>query len=222
MADDIHRLGIKLKFAYSVFGLFLGFTSIVVGGALALYGALGKTSFVAKMVGFETSLSDAPPGVVLFVVGLFMVRFTKFSVVEHLKTTEEVLKNSLPAPMEFAAVASPVAPAVTSSVPPEPPPAPPAPGPSRTGKSAKNITMRGGDVLTRTTEQRIAYKLRPEKPNAMIATGPKAAAAKPASKPTAAKPTLKPTAAAPKRAATKAASKSATPKGASKKGRARG
>ncbi len=219
VVDDIHRLGLKLKFAYSVCGLFLGFTAIIVGGVLALYGALGKTSFVAKMIGFETNLTDAPPGVVLFVVGLFMVRFTKFSVVEQLRTTEEVRQDSL-SPITITALPLVSVPPAPFPSQPEPPPGPTASKPSRTGKSAKDITMRGRDVITRTTEQKIAYKHRPEKPYAMIKRGPEAAAkpapAKAASKPAAAKPAAAKAKAAAAKVAPKAAAKAAPKKAVAK------
>ncbi len=44
---------------------------------MCLNGVAGSTSWTAKVLGLESNLNDAAPGVVLFLVGMFMVFITK-------------------------------------------------------------------------------------------------------------------------------------------------
>lgn len=70
----------RYHFWYSLAGLFLGFVCMLLGVGLFLNGIAGSTSWVASALGMESSLSDAAPGAILFVVGLFVVFVTKFSI----------------------------------------------------------------------------------------------------------------------------------------------
>jgi phosphotransferase system glucose/maltose/N-acetylglucosamine-specific IIC component len=84
--NDLHRLGVKLKLVYSLAGLLLGFSCIAAGVVLGLAGVAGHTTWTASLLGLSTSMSDAAPGVIVFVVGIFMVWITRFRVretVEH-------------------------------------------------------------------------------------------------------------------------------------------
>jgi FtsH-binding integral membrane protein len=65
---------------YSLAGLVLGLASIIGGVVLFLRGVTGSTSWTARTFGLESNLSDAGPGAVLFIVGLFMVFVTRFKV----------------------------------------------------------------------------------------------------------------------------------------------
>jgi hypothetical protein len=82
MSDDneLHRLGLKLKFAYSIVGLVLGLACIIAGVILGLGGVAGKTTWTASFLGFNTNLNDAAPGVIIFIVGIFFVLITRFKV----------------------------------------------------------------------------------------------------------------------------------------------
>jgi hypothetical protein len=76
----IHKLGLILKFLYSTIGLLLGLACILAGVVLGLSGVVGNTKFVASFIGLKTELSDAAPGVVVFIVGIFFVLITRFKV----------------------------------------------------------------------------------------------------------------------------------------------
>lgn len=65
------------EYLYAILGLILGLAAIVGGIILGLHGVAGHTSWTAKVLGFESSINDAAPGVVLFVVGVFLVWITK-------------------------------------------------------------------------------------------------------------------------------------------------
>ncbi len=65
---------------YSLSGLVLGLASVVGGVILFLNGVAGSTSWTAKMLGAESQVSDAAPGAVLFIVGLFVVIVTRFTI----------------------------------------------------------------------------------------------------------------------------------------------
>lgn len=81
MDTELHRLGLKLKFAYSVCGLVLGLVSIIGGCLLFLNGIAGSTQWTFKALGIaESNVTDAAPGAILFVIGLFVVIFTRFKV----------------------------------------------------------------------------------------------------------------------------------------------
>jgi len=67
-------------FIYSIAGLALGLVCIIGGIVLFLNGIAGATSWTAKFIGAERKISDAAPGAVLFIVGLFIVFVTRFVV----------------------------------------------------------------------------------------------------------------------------------------------
>jgi hypothetical protein len=71
------RLVIALEYAYGAMGLLLGLSCIVGGCVLGLNGVAGSTSWTASFLGADSTINDAAPGVVLFVVGLFLVWITK-------------------------------------------------------------------------------------------------------------------------------------------------
>lgn len=78
---ELHKYGLRLKFLYAIGGLVIGGLSIIAGTWLFLGGVLGKTSFTFEALGLaKTSLTDAGPGAVLFVIGLFFVIFTRLAV----------------------------------------------------------------------------------------------------------------------------------------------
>jgi hypothetical protein len=55
----------------------LGLSSIIGGIVLGLNGVADSPYWTAKLLGLESKINDAAPGVVLFIVGLFMVWATK-------------------------------------------------------------------------------------------------------------------------------------------------
>lgn len=67
----------RREFWYGLVGLLLGMTSIIGGVVLGIRGVVGATSWSARLLGLESSINDAAPGVVLFIVGLFMIVATK-------------------------------------------------------------------------------------------------------------------------------------------------
>ena len=70
----------RLYLIYSLSGLVLGLACVLGGIVLCLHGVVGSTSWTAQFIGAESNISDATPGVVLFVVGLFVVWVTRFSI----------------------------------------------------------------------------------------------------------------------------------------------
>lgn len=65
---------------YSMASLFIGLFCIIGGIALFFNGITGNTSWTAEFLGAKSKISDAAPGVVLFIVGLFIIWVTKFNV----------------------------------------------------------------------------------------------------------------------------------------------
>jgi len=75
-----YRLLSLYQFVYSLCGLVLGLACLVGGVLLFLNGVAGSASWTARWLGAESSISDAAPGALLFVVGLFVVVATRFTV----------------------------------------------------------------------------------------------------------------------------------------------
>lgn len=63
---------------YSLTGLVLGLSCIIGGIVLFFHGITGSSSWTVKFLKLESNISDAAPGVILFIVGLFIVCVTKF------------------------------------------------------------------------------------------------------------------------------------------------
>lgn len=79
-SKEIVTAYLRHRFIYSLAGLGLGLICIVGGTALLLNAVAGTTTWTASLLGFETKLNDAAPGVVLFVVGIFLVLITRHKV----------------------------------------------------------------------------------------------------------------------------------------------
>lgn len=75
----IKRKGAFYQLIYSLAGLILGLACVIGGIILFLNGVTGSTNWTAKFIGAESNISDAAPGVVLFIVGLFIVWVTRFN-----------------------------------------------------------------------------------------------------------------------------------------------
>lgn len=60
-------------------GLLSGIVAVISGSYLFINGVFGKTSFFASVFGNEVYLSDAAPGTVLFVIGLFLIIVTRYT-----------------------------------------------------------------------------------------------------------------------------------------------
>jgi len=70
----------RYQLIYSIIGLLLGFVSIVGGIILLMNGIWGSTNWTTKILGSESVLTDATPGVILFVLGFFIVFATRFNI----------------------------------------------------------------------------------------------------------------------------------------------
>jgi len=68
------------QFIYSLAGLIVGLVCIIGGIVLFLHGVAGSTSWTASFLGASSDISDAAPGAILFIVGLFIVWITRFEV----------------------------------------------------------------------------------------------------------------------------------------------
>jgi hypothetical protein len=86
----LHIVGLMLKLIYSLVGLLVGLVCVIIGAILCWHGVTGNISWTAKIVGvFDSNMSDAPPGAILFVVGLVGVWFTTFKVRDEIEFGEK-------------------------------------------------------------------------------------------------------------------------------------
>jgi len=76
-SEKVLSEAVKGEYQYAKLGLLLGLATIIGGIILGLHGVTGHTSWTAEALGFESNINDAAPGVVLFIVGVFVVYFTK-------------------------------------------------------------------------------------------------------------------------------------------------
>jgi len=76
-AAGVIRQAMAFEYLYALCGLGLGFAAILSGTALCLHGVAGSSSWTASLLGLSSAVNDAPPGVMLFIIGVFFVRCTK-------------------------------------------------------------------------------------------------------------------------------------------------
>jgi hypothetical protein len=77
---DFWRLVVKYQLIYSFAGLVVGLAFVVAGMVLFFHGVTGSTGWIAESFGAKSTLTDAPPGVVLFVASFLVVATTGFRV----------------------------------------------------------------------------------------------------------------------------------------------
>ena len=71
---------IAFQFIYSLAGLIMGSLRLVLGTFLLYSGVVGSTSWTANILGFESSISDAGPGLIIALIGLFIILITRFCI----------------------------------------------------------------------------------------------------------------------------------------------
>ena len=76
--NDFWKKALRYQFIYSMLGLVLGLVCVVGGVVLFLRGVSGTISWTTKILGLESNVSDAAPGAILFIVGLFVIIITRF------------------------------------------------------------------------------------------------------------------------------------------------
>ena len=69
---------IRTQLVYSICGLVLGLCCLIGGIALFFHGVTGASSWTASILGARSQISDAAPGAILFIVGLFIVFISRF------------------------------------------------------------------------------------------------------------------------------------------------
>lgn len=79
MSEETKQMAIRYQFIYSILGLSLGLVCMVLGTILFFSGISGgSASLLAEILGSKVKISDAGPGVLLFLVGLFAILITRF------------------------------------------------------------------------------------------------------------------------------------------------
>ena len=76
-SKEILLEAVRGEYRYAMLGFILGLASIIGGVILGLHGVSGSTSWTAEAFGLKSELNDAAPGVVLFIVGVFMILLTR-------------------------------------------------------------------------------------------------------------------------------------------------
>ena len=76
-AEQLISQGIQSEYEYATHGLIVGLAVTLGGMILAICGVVGAISWTAYLFGFHSKIIDATPGVVLFVVGIFIIFITR-------------------------------------------------------------------------------------------------------------------------------------------------
>ncbi|MDP8228509.1 MAG: hypothetical protein P9M15_03555 [Candidatus Electryoneaceae bacterium] len=75
-SEGIIKTGIRWEYIYGMLGLLLGLVAIIGGVILIINGCAGSVSWTVKFLALESNVNDATPGVVLLIIGLFLVKVT--------------------------------------------------------------------------------------------------------------------------------------------------
>lgn len=70
----------RFQLIYSILGVILGSVCVIFGGYLSLNVFLNESKLLITVMGMKSEIRDAGPGVILFVVGLFIVYISRFKV----------------------------------------------------------------------------------------------------------------------------------------------
>ena len=76
---------IAFQFIYSFTGLIIGSLCLVLGTVLLYNGVIGSTSWTAEFLSAKSEISDAGPGLIIALIGLFIILITRFAI----KVTEQ-------------------------------------------------------------------------------------------------------------------------------------
>lgn len=75
------RLALIFYFVYSVLGMFIGVTSIIMGFVLLINGIVSKSSIIdLEVLGFKANLQDFPAGIGFLIGGVMIFFITRYSV----------------------------------------------------------------------------------------------------------------------------------------------
>ena len=66
------------QLTYSIMGVFFGVLCILGGIVLFFSGIAGKTHWAVNLLGIESTITDASPGAILFIVGFLIIIITKY------------------------------------------------------------------------------------------------------------------------------------------------
>ena len=79
-SDVVKQSAIEKAHSYAKGGLWIAGGTFLVGFILFLMGVAWQTKFVARGLGLEFEFSDAWPGAILWIVGVFVIALTRFRV----------------------------------------------------------------------------------------------------------------------------------------------
>ncbi len=76
-SSKLKKQFLELEHRYGKYGLVISWSCVALGAVLSIAGAVGNTNWTAQFLGLHSNISDAGPGVVLFIVGLFFALITR-------------------------------------------------------------------------------------------------------------------------------------------------
>lgn len=77
---EVQRQAIRGATLYAWTGLVLGGICVILGVLLFVFGITGSTTWVVKVLGLTSEVTDAAPGALLFVVGAFLIFVTRLKI----------------------------------------------------------------------------------------------------------------------------------------------
>lgn len=80
VSEEFWRKALYFKFIYSITGLLVGFSCMIIASILFLNGIYGSSNWTASVLGIESNLNDAAPGTILFVIGFLIIIATRLRI----------------------------------------------------------------------------------------------------------------------------------------------
>ena len=74
------KRAVRYQLIYSMSGLVVGLACVIGGIVLFLHGVTGSITWIAEFLKLKSKVTDAAPGAILFIVGLFVVWVTRFGI----------------------------------------------------------------------------------------------------------------------------------------------
>lgn len=81
--SSVQAMVARQQFIYSQFGLLVGAGCMVGGVYLFIKGITGSLDWNLQILGASSELSNAAPGAVLFIVGVFVIFITRYVFKHH-------------------------------------------------------------------------------------------------------------------------------------------
>jgi len=68
------------QFIISLTGMITGILIVLLGAFMAFRGISGTTNWIFNILGFQSQIAEATPGIILFLLGIVIIYLTRFKI----------------------------------------------------------------------------------------------------------------------------------------------